>query len=193
MTEILEKTAYHESGHIIMAYLNKYFCEETEILPNGDGKSTFNYGSDLLTITAITNFKDEPDIFNNLSESIKRNCPEIAFKSTLVLIAGSIAESIYLNDGISGEEMDVEISGPDLIRIENINFLLSQINLNHKTDFIPEMMYTAMTIFADKKIWDTITILAKSLFNKNNKKLSKSEIETILTDCGFVEYLKKKQ
>lgn len=52
---IFKTTAFHEIGHIIMGYYNGYSCEETEILSNGDDKTTFNYGNDLLTIAAITN------------------------------------------------------------------------------------------------------------------------------------------
>ncbi|WP_166925037.1 hypothetical protein [Flavobacterium poyangense] len=192
MTEIYKKTAHHESGHIIMGFLNDYSCEETEILSNGDGKTRFNYGNDLLTIAAITNCKNDPEIFNDLPQSVKLNCPEVAFKSSLVLVAGSIAESIYLNNGISGDEMDVEIAGPDLVRIENIDFLLSQIDRNHKANFIPKMMHTTMTLFADETIWNATTILAEALFEKENRKLSKSEIDAILEDCGFIEYLKSK-
>lgn len=189
MSEDFIKTAYHESGHIVMAYFNKYICVETEILGNGDGKSTLDYGNNLLMITAITNYKNNPEIFNSLPQNLKFKSAEIAFKAALVLIAGSISEAIYLNDGLDKEEIDVEISGPDLYRVENIDFLLSKIKKNHKNDFISSMMRTAMVILKDEISWTAITLIAHAIHENPRKKLLRSEIQTILRDCGFLDYL----
>jgi len=64
----LEKSAHHEAGHIILTYTTGYSCERVVLNAGADGNAytVQNYGNDLLLITAITNYKSDPKIFNEL-------------------------------------------------------------------------------------------------------------------------------
>jgi hypothetical protein len=141
-------------------------------------------------ITAITNCQEHPEIFNELPANIKLNSPSVAFKASQILLAGSIAESIHLNNGIVDGEMEVEISGPDLIRVQNIDHLLCSILKNHPLDFVQENMRNIMMTFSIPEIWNSISVLAESILSKDGMKLTRQEIEDILTDTGYFEHIK---
>lgn len=191
MLEQYKKTAFHESGHIAMTYFAEYSCAEVEVLVSGDGKTTMNYGNDLLLISAITNFQEYPEMFNKLPSSIKLTSPGVAFKASLILLAGSIAESIHSNNGIVDGDMEVELSGPDLIRVQNIDYLLSSISKNHPTGFIQENITNIMMTFSIPEVWNSISVLAESILSKEGMKLTRQEIESTLADTGYFDHIKK--
>lgn len=191
MLEQYKKTAFHESGHIAMTYFAEYSCQEVEVLVSGDGKTTINYGNDLLLISAITNCQEYPEMFNELPASIKLTSPEVAFKASLILLAGSIAESIHSDNGIVDGDMEVELSGPDLIRVQNIDYLLSSISKNHSTDFIQENITNIMMTFSIPEVWNSISVLAESILSKEGMKLTRQEIESTLAETGYFDHIKK--
>jgi len=191
MLEQYRKTAFHESGHIAMTYFAEYSCQEVEVLVSGDGKTTMNYGNDLLLISAITNCIEYPEMFNDLPQSIKLSSPEIAYKASLILLAGSISESIHLNNGIVDGDMEVELSGPDLIRVQNIDQLLSSILKNHPSDFIQDNMQNVMMTFSIPEIWNSISVLAEAILAKGDMKLTRQEIEDVLLRTDYFEHIKK--
>lgn len=188
-----EQTAFHESGHIVMTYFAGYTCEDVELMTNepGNGKTTMNYGEDLLLITAITNARNEPGIYNGLSKEIKSQSVVVANRISTILLAGSIAESIYLNQGNVNGDMEVEISGPDLIRVSSVDYLLSQIIIGHNPHFIQQSMQNVMLTMGIPEFWNVVESVARGLLNKNNRKLGKSEIETILQSNGFLDYIRR--
>lgn len=187
--ERLLQTAFHESGHIIFTYITGYSCEECELLDNGDGKTLSEYGTDLLLITGIINCVDQPDIFNELDKKLKMQFPVVSHRIMTIYLAGSIVESAYLNHGVINGDMEVEISGPDLIKANNINSLLSQLLKDkHDSNYIQNTMTDLFTMISLKEIWNPISELAKELADK--RKLNKQEIENILNKTGFLEYIK---
>ena len=187
--ERLLQTAFHESGHIIFTYLTGYSCDACELLDNGDGKTLSNYGSDLLLITGITNCIEEPDIFNGLDKKVKVHFPVVSHRIVTILLAGSIVESAFLKGGVINGNMEVEISGPDLIRVNNVNYLLTQLKKeNHDSNYIQNTMSDLFTMISLDEIWSPISELAKEL--AKNRKLNKLEIESILNKTGFIEYIK---
>jgi hypothetical protein len=150
-----------------------------------------NYGNDLLLISAITNCIEYPEMFNNLPQSTKLSSPQVAYKVSLILLAGSISESIHLNNGIVDGDMEVELSGPDLIRVQNIDKLLSSIFKNHPSDFIQDNMQNVMMTFSIPEIWNSISVLAEAILNKEDMKLTRQEIEDVLLRTDYFEHIKK--
>jgi hypothetical protein len=188
--ERILQTAFHESGHIVFTYFTGYSCDGCELLDNGDGKTSSDYGSDLLLITGMTNCVEQPDIFNGLDRVVKAQFSAVSHRIMTILLAGSIVESAYLNGGVISGDMEVEISGPDLIRANNVDFLLSQLKKEkHDSNYIQNTMSDLFTMISLSEIWNPITELAQELAEK--RKLNKQEIENILNKTGFLEYIKK--
>ncbi|OPG97814.1 hypothetical protein B2I21_13875, partial [Chryseobacterium mucoviscidosis] len=87
--------------------------------------------------------------------------------------------------------MEVELSGPDLIRVQNIDKLLSSIFKNHPSDFIQDNMQNVMMTFSIPEIWNSISVLAEAILNKEDMKLTRQEIEDVLLRTDYFEHIKK--
>jgi len=187
--ERLLQTAFHESGHIIFAYITGYLCDGCELLKNGDGKTLLNFGSDLLLIAGITNCIEEPELFNGLDRKVKAHYPIVSNRIIRILLAGSIVESAFVNGGVIKDNMEVEVSGPDLIKANNVNELLFQLKKEkHDSNFIQNTMSDLFIMISIDEMWNTISKLANELAIK--RKLMQQEIEEILNISGFFEFIK---
>jgi hypothetical protein len=87
---LIKQAAYHESGHIVLAYLSGYKCDKTELSINepGTGKSIFDYGDTWKTvlIASMQNYIQYPDFYFGLESNIKAVSEQIAFKSCGILM-----------------------------------------------------------------------------------------------------------
>ena len=186
-----ERTAYHESGHIVITYLSGYTCDSVELLTfePGTGKTTMNYQDDLMLVASITNATTDPDFFNGLTNDVKRQSPGVAHRITSILLAGSASECAYLNGGKVNGNMEVEISGPDLIRVDNVHFFLSQIKPDHDQNYIQDNLQIVLMMMSIPEVWKAVESLAKALMTKTNKRLDKAEIESMLTTSGYLNYV----
>ena len=186
-----ERTVYHESGHIVITYLSGYTCDSVELLTSepGTGKTTMNFQDDLMLVASITNAKTDPDIFNGLTNDVKRQSPGVSHRITTILLAGSAAECTYLNGGKVNGNMEVEISGPDLIRVDNVYFFLSQIKTDHDPNYILDNLQNVLAMMSIPEVWLAVESLAKALMTKRNRRLDKTEIETILRTSGYLNYI----
>jgi hypothetical protein len=193
--EKIVRTAYHESGHIVVTYLTGYTCDSVELLTTepGKGKMNINYQDDLLLAASIMNAMTDPgffdEYFNNLSDKVKQQSPGVAHRLTTILLAGSAAESTYLNGGKVNGNMEIETSGRDLIRVDNVHFFLSQIKPDHNINYIQNTLESVLVMMSVPEVWKAVESLAMALMSKANKRLDKSEIETILMASGYLKYI----
>lgn len=191
---LYERGAYHECGHVIFTYFTGYTCDWVDLIIDepGSGRSSLNYGTDLLLITGIINCINEDHIYNSLENKQKSRTLGVANKITSILLSGSVAEYVFLNGGKVDNNMKIEISGPDLERVDNVHFLLAQlIPERHPINYIQQEFQRVLGIIRNVRIfWLTIDILAKKLLESSSKKLIQIEIEAVLQKCGYLEYLK---
>src|SRR5574337_376450 len=181
-------TAYHESAHVVISYYFHYTCDDICVLPTGDGFSSLNYAADNTHVAAICNFGKEPWIFEGLDAKNKNQCVMVAIPTTLILMAGSVAEAILKKD-IQDDLMTVEISGPDLIRVQQIDKFLSTHRKNHVETFVADL-FGMLHVLIDQnpEIWKAIENLAQALLASENKRLNRNEIEAVLKSSGFFEF-----
>lgn len=175
--EIL-KCAYHESGHIVLAYRYGYYCEWVEISNSGDGTSKINYLADLKPITGIKNAQSEPSFLDEFLQNItlekQRNLSIIALS---IAFAGSVAENYHFNQVNQGMA-EIELSGTDLQEVNNIEFFLdsrfpNQINIQ----YIVQDVYNYIS---NPNVQTTVNNLANTILSKTDRKLNRMEIEEIL-------------
>lgn len=191
MNNELDKAAHHEAGHILITYFTGYTCEKVVLNANanGDACTVQNYGDDLILITAITNSKIMPEMFNGLPKEIKKFTPVVAHKAANVLLAGPVCESIYMNNGIIDGNMSVDLSGEDLIRVEQIDFLLKTIFPQHDPNFIQVLMTDLFTFFSHYEFEMATAALVSGMKTAPNYTMDRKEIETILKKTGYLDFL----
>lgn len=191
----IEQCAYHESGHIVMAYLSRFSCEGVAILQDGsgDGYSKFNYGHPRITelVAAIVSYQEHPQFYHSLSPEVKSATEIMAYKMCGTLIGGAVSEALYKAGPDFIGDLPVEFSGPDLLRINSIQSLLSQIVSGHPRDYVEEQMTGIILIMQSEETWKAIEELASAIINAPSQRLSKTEIEQSLSSSGYLAFIVK--
>ncbi|KAB2915992.1 MAG: hypothetical protein F9K23_09680 [Bacteroidetes bacterium] len=194
--KLFEQGAYHESGHIIMAYLARFKSDQVTLLQNepGSGFTRFDYSDPRITliIAALKSYVDDPTIYNALDNSLKNSTPQIAFKILGTLLGGPVSEALY-KTGVTFEgELPIEVSGPDLRSIESIHLYLSNNIANHPPNYIDGAMEQVITLLKQPNFWTAIEHLASTLLNSPNKTLNRQQIENSLLTSGFLNFIEQK-
>ena len=194
---LYEQCAYHESGHIVMAYLSGFTCKRVTILQNGsgDGFTEFDYGesSTTILITSIINFSEYPEEFYLLSKNIQADAPQVASKICGTLLGGPVSEALH-KAGVGFEgELPIEVAGSDCQRVNSISFFLSGINgaREHNQNIIPDL-YNVVHFLRKKKIWKVIDTLSNDILHSSTRSLNQQEIENSLQKSGYLDIIKSK-
>jgi hypothetical protein len=195
ITKLLYKqAAYHESGHIVMAYLSGYKCDEVSLIINepGMGRSKFDYGDPRITmlIASMQNYIQYLDFYAGLENNIKAVSAQVAFKSCGILMGGPVSESLN-KFGINFKgNLPIEMSGPDLVSVSNIDAFLNNTTQNHNKKYIPDNLYNVILMIRQKETWQAITHLSNSILSSPNKKLTKKQIEKSLRESGYLDFIR---
>ncbi len=195
MTEkLFEQGAYHESGHIIMAYLSKFNADNVSLILNdpGSGFTKFDYGDIRITllIAAMQNYSKDPSIFNELDSNIKNAASQVGFKIAGTLMGGPVSEAFYKSGIDFNGGLPIEMSGPDLLTVESIDLCLSQKTLNHNPNFIYNTLTVVVSLIKQENVWKSIEHLSSTIMKSPNKKLSRLEIEDSLNQSGYLNFIK---
>lgn len=192
--ELFKKAAFHESGHVILSYLVRFKTIEVEIFEDdpGSGLSKFEFSKDFritLLITSMQNYINDSSLYTNLDSNIKAVSTKIAYKITSVLLAGSLSEAIN-KAGIEFKgQLVYELSGPDLIRINNINECLTNETSNHSPNYISNVSAEVVELLRVPEIWNAVKHLSETILNSSNKKLNGKEIENSLIQIDFFNFI----
>jgi len=195
MTEkLFEQGAYHESGHIVMAYLTRFKSDEVRLLQNdpGSGFTRFDYGDPRITliIAAMQNYAQDPSIYNGLDSALKKSTTQIAFKVVGTLLGGPVSEAFH-KSGVEFEgELPIEMSGPDLISVQSIHLCLSNNFPNHDPNYITTSLTQVVKLLRQPDCWTAIAHLSSALLNSPNKHLNKQQIENSLLASGYLNFIK---
>jgi hypothetical protein len=191
--ELYRQAAYHESGHIIMAYLCGYKCDEVALLLSapGNGFSKIDYGDRryLVLIASMQNYIQNPDFYNEIDSNLKKISPQIAIKACGTLMGGPVSEALYLN-GVDFEgNLEIEMSGPDLTSVSNIDSFLYENTSNHNENFINMKLLEVTRLLKDKNFWNAVVNLSEAIINSPNMLLNRTEIEESLNESGYLEFI----
>ncbi len=191
---LYEQCAFHESGHIVIAYLSRYKCDSVTILQDGSGNgfTKFDYGNNSMTelIASLVNFSEYPEIFGSLPANVKAVAPQVAFKISGTLLGGPVSEALY-KAGVEFEgDLPIEIVGPDLIRVSSIHHLLSTIDREHNPNYVNETLGSIVSLLRQRQTWIAIETLANDILNSLTKSLTRQEIESSLQKSGYLDFIK---
>ena len=195
MTEkLFEQGAYHESGHIIMAYYAQFKSDNVTLIQNdpGSGFTRFDYLDPkiICMITAMQNYAHDPSIYNELDNSLKNLAEQVASKIMGTLLGGPVSEALY-KSGISFEgNLHIDVSGPDLKSVESIHLCLSNNIPNHSPNYITNTLKQVVNLLRQPNFWAAIEHLSSTLLGSPNKMLNKKQIENSLSTSGYLNFIK---
>jgi len=184
-----EICAYHESGHILFAYLCGYSCRYVELIDesNEEGFSSvavIDYGKDARTASKFTSGDISVDYFKCLSLGEKLESIEVGRRLARIFLGGSVAAAVFKNKGNVQIPLPMQIDYTDLLRVEFIHLVIKELSTDQELEFIENGLQDALYTLANINVWNTISDLAERLLKA--KQLSKNDIEECLEEHGIV-------
>jgi hypothetical protein len=184
-----EICAYHESGHILFAYLCGYTCREAQLIDEGNENgftsyAVIDYGDDSYYASKFTNGDDTVDFFKCLALGEKLQAMEVARRIARIYLGGSVAAAVFNNAGNVRIPLPMQIDYMDLVRVEFIHYVIKELSVDQEDNFIEHGLQDALYTLSNINIWDTIVDLATLLLHSNH--LDKNDIEECLEEHGIM-------
>jgi hypothetical protein len=185
-----ELCAYHESGHILFAYLCGYTCKYIELI-NDKNENDFtsiaiiDYGKDSELASQFIGKEASLDAFQSYSLAQRLNSVEVGQKIVRIFLGGSVAAAVFNNNGDIHIALPMQIDFTDLLRVEFIQQVLQKLSADISEDFVEHYLQDALYTLGNINVWQTVVDLATLLLQKNY--LNKNDIEECLDEHG-IEY-----
>lgn len=184
-----EVCAYHESGHILFAYLCGYYCKEVQLIEedNENGFTSYaliDYGKDSFYASKFTTADNPIDFFKCLALGEKLEAIEVGRRLARIFLGGSVAAAVFNNDGNVHIPLPMQVDYMDLVRVEFIHYVVRELSIDKEKNFIEHGLQEALYTLANINIWDTVSDLASRLLKANH--LDKNDIEECLEEHGII-------
>ncbi|HWJ90484.1 MAG TPA: hypothetical protein VNR87_05195 [Flavisolibacter sp.] len=181
-----EVCAYHESGHILFAYLCGYRCRHAALInePNEDEYSSvalIDYGKD--AEHAVKFMGSDVQYFRSLALAAKLESVEVGRRLARIFLGGSVAAAIYNNHSNAHIPLPMQIDYLDLQRVEFIEHVMKETSTDEDENFIEHGLRDALYTLANVNIWETVADLANRLLANNE--LDMGDIEECLEEHGI--------
>ena len=180
--------AYHEAGHIVFSYYVQWAAKEVKLLVDNNNVkqaiTTYDFKGDEKIIKSLGDIQ----LIRELTADEQSRLYEVIHKRCKIVVAGPIAEAIYLEGGITNRTGNLAI---ELDGLDESNFKI----LDHAIN----MLYGESTLFEESSkevigaiklfplLWDVISSIAEGILDSNTLALNRSEIESILRKVGFLK------
>jgi hypothetical protein len=183
-----ETCAYHEAGHILFAYLCGYRCKYAELIQGNEEDFTsiaiIDYGKDKEFGNHFIGTKANIDTFKCMALGEKLASIETGRRLTRIFLGGSVATAVFNNKGNVHIPLPMQIDYIDLLRVEFIHYVLSEIASDQEDDFIEHALQDALYTLSNVNIWETIVDLANRFLQSNQ--LNQNDIEECLEEHGII-------
>jgi len=187
----LEISAHHEAGHIIMTYLNGYRCKGFYLKGDGDGASALDFGTDKELVSAIFTSLDDGNTFNSLPKTVKIKTPQVAGKVIEIILGGPVAESIFTKGMGVNSTNSVEVTGEDAKNADAVEHILRSLQIINDLPLLDSEIQRTYEIFVKSpEIQNAVNKLANEVLANQDHMLSQEELESVLDDIGFLDYVK---
>lgn len=184
-----EICAYHESGHVLFAYLCGYSCKEVQLIDEGNENgftsyALIDYGKDAFYASKFTSGHQTIDYFECLALGEKLEAMEVGRRLARIFLGGSVAAAVFNNKGNVQIPLPMQIDYMDLLQVEFIHYVIKELSVDKEEDFIEHGLHDALYTLSNINIWNTIVDLATRLLQMNQ--LEKNDIEECLEEHGIV-------
>jgi hypothetical protein len=184
-----EVCAYHESGHILFAYLCGYSCKEVQLINEGNENgftsyALIDYGKDSYNASKFIGSDTSAEFFNCLALGEKLEAIEVGRRLARIFLGGSVAAAIFNNDGNVQIPLPMQIDYVDLLRVEFIHYVIKEVSIDQEEGFIEHGLQEALYTLTNVNIWETVVDLAGRLLKANH--LDKNDIEECLDEHGII-------
>jgi len=184
-----EICAYHESGHILFAYLCGYNCREAQLIDEGNENgftsyALIDYGKDSHYASRFTTAENAIDFFRCLALGEKLEALEVGRRLARIFLGGSVAAAVFNNKGNVQIPLPMQIDYMDLLRVEFIHYVIQELSVDKEENFIEHGLQDALYTLSNPNVWDRIVDLATRLLRYNH--LNKNDIEEYLEEHGLI-------
>jgi hypothetical protein len=184
-----EICAFHESGHILFAYLCGYSCIEVQLINEGNENgftsyALIDYGKDSLYASKFTGDEKAIEFFRCLSLGEKLDAMEVGRRLARIFLGGSVAAAVYKNQGNVQIPLPMQMDYIDLVRTEFIHYVIKELTVDKEENFIEHGLQDALYTLGNANVWSTIADLATRLLQSN--RLEKNDIEECLEEHGII-------
>ncbi|MFL5742471.1 MAG: hypothetical protein ACJ75B_19765 [Flavisolibacter sp.] len=184
-----EICAYHESGHVLFAYLCGYACLRVELINenNEEGYSSvaiIDYGKDSMIASRFIAGNANLEFFKCLALGEKLEGIEVGRRLCRIFLGGSVAAAVFNNKGNVHIPLPMQIDYTDLQRVEFIQKVIEEIGMDAEENFIEYGLQESLYTLSNVNIWQTVTDLAQRLLERNQ--LDRGDIEECLEEHGIV-------
>ena len=181
--------AYHESGHILFAYLCGYSCKYAQLI-NDKNENDFtsiaiiDYGRDSELASHFVAADMDSKFFKSLSLANKLESIEVGQRLIRIFLGGSASVAVFKNDSDILIPLPIQLDFADLSRVQQIQQVLKEMSPDVTEDFVDYYLQDALYTLSNFNIWNTVVDLAKLLLEKNQ--LNKNDIEECLDAHGIL-------
>lgn len=184
-----EICAYHESGHILFAYLCGYSCKEVQLINEGNENgftsyALIDYGNDSYYASKFTTADNTVDFFKSLALGERLQAIEVGRRLARIFLGGSVSAAVFNNNGNAHIPLPIQMDYMDLIRTEFIHFVIKQLSVDKEENFIENGLRDALYTLSNVNIWNTVVDLSTRLLQANH--LNKNDIEECLEEHGII-------
>jgi len=184
-----EICAYHESGHILFAYLCGYNCREAQLIDEGNENgftsyALIDYGKDSFYASKFTTADNAIDFFRCLALGEKLEAIEVGRRLARIFLGGSVTAAVFNNAGNVQIPLPLQVDYMDLIRVEFVHYVIKELSVDKEENFIEHGLQDALYTVSNINLWDTIVDLATRLLQSNH--LDKNDIEECLEEHGII-------
>jgi hypothetical protein len=182
-SQSLYRAAFHESGHVVLAYTYGHYCMEVA----DDGKEGFHteylfQGTNSI-IEAIQNIEVKPGLFVELSQEEKALGPEVGLQLISILAAGSFAEWIFADQKIPENVCICDIEFSDQARMRVVDRFLQVHHPEYSEQLVETQILNVGQLLGYPPIRRAVEALQQILYR--NGHIDRKGIEKCFRTCGF--------
>jgi hypothetical protein len=179
----LYRPAFHESGHVVMAYTYGHFC--TNVAGDGQGgfRTQYLLQGTSRVIEAIQNIELNPKLYEELRPEEKALGPEVGLQLISILAAGSFAEWIFADRKIPKNVSIREIEFTDQAQMMVADRFLQNHHPQYSVHLVEAQLLNVGKLLAYPPIRRAVESLHQVLYLDGQ--IDRRGIEDCFRKCGF--------